>query len=442
MQPFIQKFLIISGLVFWTLIVAENALGAFLPPHQFYGTVNFANGKAAPDGTLVEAKIDGKVVATCPIKDGKYGYNPFLCFIVDDSENSYQGKEIHFYINGIDTAKTEVFENGGFKKLDFSLPNVEAGVIERNENETIASTTIVIVPKTPTEIKMGESLVVSFKSSTSTHAVVEKIEKLGKDFFTGAAAIISGKKLLNGYDIKMSAENKIEIKVTMKYDDTGIDEDSVAPYKFDGTSWVAIQPFTLDKSANTVTFNISSANTPYVVFGSPVSTSGRATGGGATGGGSRGGGAAVSDRTPPSISEINVKANRTTAEISWKTNEPSISWILYGTTTNYGKEIKTTAYTTSHSITLTELIPGTTYHFQIKSKDSAGNIGTSEDKTFTTLKPRIIGDINDDGKVDKYDFALMMSDWGKTGLNIPSDLNQDGKVDKYDFSLLMANWTK
>ncbi len=52
-----------------------------------------------------------------------------------------------------------------------------------------------------------------------------------------------------------------------------------------------------------------------------------------------------------------------------------------------------------------------------------------------------MGDINGDGKVDKYDFALMMADWGKTGTGLAADLNSDGKVDKYDFALLMVNWS-
>ncbi len=55
--------------------------------------------------------------------------------------------------------------------------------------------------------------------------------------------------------------------------------------------------------------------------------------------------------------------------------------------------------------------------------------------TVTNIK----GDINNDKKVNKYDFALMMSAWDKTGTN-NSDLNNDNKVDKYDFALLMANW--
>ena len=49
------------------------------------------------------------------------------------------------------------------------------------------------------------------------------------------------------------------------------------------------------------------------------------------------------------------------------------------------------------------------------------------------------GDANGDGKIDKYDFALMMADWGKTGTNA-CDFNGDGKVDKYDFALLMSKW--
>ena len=50
------------------------------------------------------------------------------------------------------------------------------------------------------------------------------------------------------------------------------------------------------------------------------------------------------------------------------------------------------------------------------------------------------GDMNKDDKVNKYDFSLLMSNWGKTGSNV-SDLNGDSKVDKYDFSLLMSNWS-
>ena len=191
------------------LISAAGALASYPGiPNQFYGTVSFANGDSAPDGTLVEVKIGDQIVATCPVKDGKYGYNPILCFVTDPDSNR-QGKEIHFYINGLDTNITSTFENGASKRLDFSLPNVEAGTIEKSEDDVITSTTVVIVPETTTEIKMGDSLTVSLESSASTNAVVEKVEKLGTDFFTGAAAVISGKNLLNGYEIKVNAGDNV-----------------------------------------------------------------------------------------------------------------------------------------------------------------------------------------------------------------------------------------
>jgi len=102
-----------------------------------------------------------------------------------------------------------------------------------------------------------------------------------------------------------------------------------------------------------------------------------------TGGG--GGGIFLGDTTPAAISDIKVSAGANSANITWKTNESSISWIVYGKTTDYGQEIKTETYTTSHSLSLSDLSPSTTYHYQIKSKDIAGNIGTYTDKTFTTL---------------------------------------------------------
>lgn len=65
----------------------------------------------------------------------------------------------------------------------------------------------------------------------------------------------------------------------------------------------------------------------------------------------------------------------------------------------------------------------------------------------TTSTPQVAGvsimkgDANNDNKVDKYDFSLMMSNWGKTGTNV-CDFNNDNKVDKYDFALLMLSWSK
>ena len=98
-----------------------------------------------------------------------------------------------------------------------------------------------------------------------------------------------------------------------------------------------------------------------------------------------GGGGGSIDLTAPVINNIEVTTTATTSIISWKTNKKSVSWINYGTSTSYGLEIKNSVYSILHSLTLTGLLPETTYHFQVKSKDLSGNIGSFTDKTFITL---------------------------------------------------------
>jgi hypothetical protein len=52
------------------------------------------------------------------------------------------------------------------------------------------------------------------------------------------------------------------------------------------------------------------------------------------------------------------------------------------------------------------------------------------------------GDANNDGKIDLFDFNLLMINWGETMVNNPVDFNSDGKVDILDFNILMTTWTK
>ena len=92
------------------------------------------------------------------------------------------------------------------------------------------------------------------------------------------------------------------------------------------------------------------------------------------------------DLTPPSISSISAASiTNSSAIINWTTNEPADSQIEYGPTAAYGSQTALDSdLVASHSVTLSELSPGTVYHYRIKTKDAAGNLATSEDKTFTT----------------------------------------------------------
>ncbi|MBN1996467.1 VCBS repeat-containing protein [candidate division KSB1 bacterium] len=94
------------------------------------------------------------------------------------------------------------------------------------------------------------------------------------------------------------------------------------------------------------------------------------------------------DAQAPQISNVKViNVTATTATITWQTDEPADSQIDFGQTKDYGN---TTTYdagmVTGHSQTCTNLLPKTTYHFRVVSKDVSGNLGLSGDNTFTTLQ--------------------------------------------------------
>ncbi len=95
----------------------------------------------------------------------------------------------------------------------------------------------------------------------------------------------------------------------------------------------------------------------------------------------------VPDTTPPVISgESATNITATSATIVWNTNEASDSQVEYGLTTSYGSSTALdSAMVTSHSQGLSGLSRKKTYHYRVKSRDAAGNLAVSPDRTFTTL---------------------------------------------------------
>lgn len=95
------------------------------------------------------------------------------------------------------------------------------------------------------------------------------------------------------------------------------------------------------------------------------------------------------DTIPPVISALAVAAvGEDTVTITWVTDEPADTQLDYGTTTAYGMQSPLDArLLTSHSVTLTGLAPGTTYHCRARSRDAAGNLALSGNLTFQTAPP-------------------------------------------------------
>lgn len=95
------------------------------------------------------------------------------------------------------------------------------------------------------------------------------------------------------------------------------------------------------------------------------------------------------DLWPPILSNIQVaEVGYRTVTITWTTDEPATSQVEYGTTTAYGATTPfNSTLTTNHSVDLTGLNFGTTYHFRVRSKDASDNEAVSTDHTFTTRSP-------------------------------------------------------
>ncbi len=90
--------------------------------------------------------------------------------------------------------------------------------------------------------------------------------------------------------------------------------------------------------------------------------------------------------TVPSISNVSITSvDATSATITWTTDVPAYSQIDYGTSNAYGSVTETSIdYSTSHQATISGLVPNSTYHFRVKSKEAVGNFGVSTDLTFKT----------------------------------------------------------
>jgi hypothetical protein len=100
------------------------------------------------------------------------------------------------------------------------------------------------------------------------------------------------------------------------------------------------------------------------------------------------------DTTPPVISNLSASpTNGQTAVVTWTTDEASDSRIYYGTSAALDLTVTNTTPVTSHSLTLTGLVPGTTYYYKVESRDAAGNSAASPagaPDTFTTPAVTIV----------------------------------------------------
>ena len=89
---------------------------------------------------------------------------------------------------------------------------------------------------------------------------------------------------------------------------------------------------------------------------------------------------------PPVLSNITKSViTQTSATIQWTTSDPANSQVEYGSDTTYGRlSPLDPALVTAHSVVLSGLSPGRTYHYRVHSKNAAGKEAVSPDLALTT----------------------------------------------------------
>jgi len=89
--------------------------------------------------------------------------------------------------------------------------------------------------------------------------------------------------------------------------------------------------------------------------------------------------------TAPVISRVSLSVTSSGVTIGWTTNTPSDTQIEYGLTTSYGNlSPLDAALVIAHSQAINGLAANTWYHFRMRSRDAAGNLGVSGDFRFKT----------------------------------------------------------
>jgi hypothetical protein len=90
--------------------------------------------------------------------------------------------------------------------------------------------------------------------------------------------------------------------------------------------------------------------------------------------------------SPPDISNFAITVATGTVTVSWTTSEPTTSQVHFGPSTAMAENaVPDMTFRTSHSLVVSGLVPRTTYYYEVQSTDPSGNIGSSAQKSFTTV---------------------------------------------------------
>jgi hypothetical protein len=249
-----------------------------------------------------------------------------------------------------------------------------------------------VVFTTPTGAAEGDTIVIEFDPTATngfgTASITEDdvdIEDDGVDLSTAAdcsgaeqagvsmAGDILTVTICAGDGGAIAPGSSVSIKVGTNATDSGTGTNQITNPSDDGTYYLNITGSFGDSGSIALPISVSDDSI------SVTATVPAAPGGGGGGGGG-------GDISGPFIFNVAVSnITGSSATITWDTDENADSKVDYGLTSAYGSTVTDNSLVTSHSITLTGLSSGTTYHFRVRSADLAGNESATGDFTFTTV---------------------------------------------------------
>ena len=119
-----------------------------------------------------------------------------------------------------------------------------------------------------------------------------------------------------------------------------------------------------------------------------------------------GGGGGTEDKTPPDIGDVSiVDIGSFEATVKFTTSEEATAFVEYGPTSNYGFNVGSVNFSSSHSVRLTGLRMGTKYYLRVKAVDKAGNHSFSLENFHHEIFSELMKDIKDVANVENlYEF--------------------------------------
>ena len=324
------------------------------------------------------------------IKNTLYGENKTIIITLSNPTNATLGdKKIFTYTIVNDNIQVTQTSGNDIKSTsavitwttaDFTDSKVEYGIVapgtdgaynlSKSKTDKVLSHRIYLGGLTP-------STKYYFKT-TSTNIAGESTSS-ESDFTTTAGPILSGVATTGLSDTSITITWNTDI-ASDSYVFYGLDESLVTTTKFGNTEKATSHSVTLTKlnSEKTYFFYVQSTDADSNI-GEDAND------------GSFYSFTTSADATGPDITKISVPIiTADAAAVVWTTNEGADGQVSYGLTQgSYSNSSDVAAsFVTNHLITLGSLTAETTYYFVIKTKDSKGNLTTSNEQSFTTAKAK------------------------------------------------------